>query len=92
MKNSMVIVAAVATALAGCSATTPRADARFGAASAAIRTQQTADPGAARSTDTAAGIDGQSARAALNNYRESLRARTAESPALPGTASGIAGQ
>lgn len=60
---------------AGCaSTTTPQLDARFGLAVRQARAAQTLHPEGARDPDPVAGIDGASARLAVERYRDSFKA------------------
>jgi hypothetical protein len=69
---------ALAGLLAGCAAPTPQFDARFGDAVRSARAQQVVNPGAAANTDPVRGLDGQSARAALERYQKSFAAPAAQ--------------
>lgn len=60
-------------ALAGCvQGSTPRFDARFGEVTRLALARQVLDPGAAGNTAPAHGLDGASARAAMERYRASF--------------------
>lgn len=61
-------------ALSACASTTPNYDSHFGEAMLAARAQQTIDPRAALNPALADGLDGQSAREAINNYYDSFKA------------------
>ena len=58
--------------LAGCASTTPHYDERFGEAVRHNRQAQVINPAA--TPDSAGGLDAQTARAALQRYRDSFRA------------------
>lgn len=81
MKNPGWILAIVAALAAGCTMTTPRGDADFGRSHAMMRAQQ-AGPAPAAAGAGAAGIDGQAARAAMDNYRKDFRT-PAPDPYMP---------
>lgn len=75
------MIAAVA-ALSGCAATTtPETDARLGEALTVMKAQQTLNPDASRNTNPVLGMDGKSAKGALDNYQDSFRKPPAEAPA-----------
>ncbi|MES2153069.1 MAG: pilus assembly protein [Pseudomonadota bacterium] len=61
-------------ALGACSTTTPRLDQQFGAALNTVKAQQWLHPDAARNTNPVAGMDGQAAKSAYDNYQKSYRA------------------
>lgn len=80
-----MIALALAAALTGCVATTtPETDARLGESFTMLKAQQTIDLDASRNTDPVAGVDGASAKGALDNYRDSFRKPPSEAagPAL----------
>ena len=58
--------------LPACTASTPQLEQRFGAAVRLARAGQIANPGAVINPDPVAGIDGRSARAALERYQKSF--------------------
>jgi len=60
-------------ALAGCVSQSPVVDSQFGAAVVAARAQQTLNPDAARSSASVAGMDGRSAKNALDRYHDSFK-------------------
>ncbi len=67
-----VLAAALAALLAACAPTTPQLDRRAGDAVRIAFAQQVAHPGAAANPDPVAGLDGKSARAALERYQKSF--------------------
>ncbi len=64
--------ALLALLLGGCAPTTPQLDRRAGDAVRVAFAQQVAHPGAGANPDPVAGIDGKSARAALERYQKSF--------------------
>lgn len=58
--------------LAACASTTPHWDARFGDSVRSLNAQQVVRPQAAVNADPVAGMDGRTARAALERYERSL--------------------
>lgn len=75
--------AALALLLAGCAATSPQADARFGQSVRAALASQVAQPGAVRNADPVSGVDGRAARAAQEQYERSF-AKPEAAAAPPG--------
>lgn len=69
-----LMLATLATALAGCASTTPNLDSSFGQAVNQARAQQTLNPDASLNTDPVAGLDGVAANAAIDNYTKSVQA------------------
>ena len=73
------LLALVALTLTACNAPLPRAeqspnpDPSFGNAVRQARAQQTLNPQASRNNDPVAGIDGQSARSAIENYGKGFK-------------------
>ncbi len=61
-----------ASLLVACGSTTPNWDARFGDSVRMLNAQQVARPQAAANQDPVAGMDGKSARAAVERYERSL--------------------
>jgi hypothetical protein len=61
-------------ALAGCVATTPNWDERFGDAVAAAKAQQTKNAAAGAQHPAPDGIDGAAAKAAIDSYQKSFAA------------------
>lgn len=73
LRAGLVILAGLL--LAGCtSTTTPRLDARFGDAVRQARALQTINPDAPANPDPVTGIDGESARHAIDRYQDSFKA------------------
>lgn len=72
MRYSLILLAAGSlSACAGITAqTTPRWDSRFGLDTRAALAQQVLHPDAGRNTDTVAGMNGRSARAAYERYQK----------------------
>lgn len=68
------ILAALLTPLvmAGCATNTPYLDEHFGEAVNAAKAQQTINPDASLNTDPVAGVDGQTADAAVDRYHKSF--------------------
>jgi len=60
--------------LAGCASTTPEYDKRFGDAVRLARQQMTINPEAGNRADPVAGLDGPSAREAVQRYQDSFKA------------------
>ena len=60
--------------LAGCASTTPEYDKRFGDAVRLARQQMTLNPQAGSQADPVAGLDGPSAREAVQRYQDSFKA------------------
>jgi len=73
-----ILSAAAAAALPGCVSGTPDYDREFGKAVRANLASQVLDPAAGANTDPAAGIDGQAARAAHEQYQHSYSRPQAE--------------
>jgi predicted component of type VI protein secretion system len=71
--NKQICLATLAV-LAGCVATTPHYDARFGDAVRQSRIAMTINPNAAANPDPAAGIDGKAGQAAVVRYQDSFKA------------------
>lgn len=65
----------------GCISTTPQWDSQFGAATRANLAAQTIDPTAGASRNSAVGLDGRAARAAIDNYERSFAQPGASQPA-----------
>lgn len=59
---------------AGCVATTPYLDSRFGEAVNLAKAQQTINPDASRNTNPVNGIDGASATETMTRYKASFKA------------------
>ena len=74
--------AAGALLLAGCASTTPQWDAQFGLSARATLAAQVGDPAAARKARAPAGLDGQAARAAQQQYEASFAAAAPPPPSL----------
>ncbi|WP_332671069.1 pilus assembly protein [Aromatoleum sp.] len=72
--NTFIRLAAplLTLALAGCVATSPKWDERFGEAARTITAQQVIAPDASKNTDTVAGIDGKAAQGAMGEYAKSF--------------------
>ena len=68
------VAAAVGLLLSGCASTTPNYDERFGEAVRHNRQAQVIHPAPAQGSAAAEGLDGQTARAAVQRYRDSFRA------------------
>jgi predicted component of type VI protein secretion system len=64
-----LMLAALTTALAACTSTTPNLDKNFGQAVNQAKAQQTLNPDASLNTDPVAGLDGVAADAAIDNYK-----------------------
>jgi uncharacterized protein YceK len=60
--------------LAGCASTTPEYDKRFGDAVRLARQQMTINSEAGKQADPVAGLDGPSAREAVQRYQDSFKA------------------
>ena len=60
--------------LAGCASSTPEYDKRFGDAVRLSRQQMTINPQAGSQADPVAGLDGPSAREAVQRYQDSFKA------------------
>jgi hypothetical protein len=86
MKNVRWILAIFTALVAGCTVTTPRGDADFGRSHAMLRAQQSVAPSAAGAD--VSGIDGQAARAAMDNYRKDFRTPAADPNAPPANGAG----
>jgi hypothetical protein len=77
--NNVITLALLMMALAGCAAnmtesnSTPRLDSTFGDAVKAARAQQTLNPDASQNTDPVAGIDGEAANSAVDQYEKSFK-------------------
>jgi len=65
--------ALVAVGLSGCASTTPQYDLRFGEAVRRNLQAQTLDPAAGQSGPASAALDGGTARAAVQRYRDSFK-------------------
>ncbi len=65
--------ALVTVVLSGCASTTPQYDLRFGEAVRRNLQAQTLDPAAGQSGPASAAIDGGTARAAVQRYRDSFK-------------------
>lgn len=70
MKNILLIVAALASSLAGCS-TAPEWERNFGDAARQVRAAQTIDPNAPSRNTALAATDGKAAAGAMTKYAES---------------------
>lgn len=79
-------------ALGGCMTTTPVWDAHFGEAVRAVKQAQIIDPQAAEHAQSASGVDGKSANAAMNTYDRSFSQPVVTSnPYVIGVGSGSSG-
>ena len=67
-------IAAVGLVLSGCASTTPDYDTRFGEAVRHNRQAQVINPTPVHDNAATAGLDAQTARSALQRYRDSFRA------------------
>lgn len=65
-------LALLAAGAHGCTSSTPHWDSQFGMATRANLAAQTIDPAASANRNPAAGLDGQAARAAVDNYQRSF--------------------
>lgn len=65
--------AAMLLTLSACATHSPNLDAQMGRAVAAARAQQTIEPGASANRDPVAGIDGNAANDAIDNYATSYK-------------------
>ncbi|WP_083917790.1 hypothetical protein [Uliginosibacterium gangwonense] len=75
--------------LTGCVATTtPRTDAQLGEALSLIKAQQVLDPMASRNTAPVSGMDGKSAKGAMERYHESFTKPSGE-PSTPSFMIGV---
>ena len=74
-------LALLACGAQGCVSTTPDWDRRFGDATRSNLAAQVIAPGAAANRDPAFGLDGPSARAAIENYQRSYAKPAAGQPA-----------
>lgn len=72
--STACVAAAVGLLLSGCASTTPNYDERFGEAVRHNRQAQVIHPAPPQVSEAAAGLDAQTARAALQRYRDSFRA------------------
>jgi len=70
---ALVSTTTIGLLLAGCAATSPNVDSRFGSAVTAARTAQMIDPGAGAKSATVAGVDGAAAAGAMERYRTSFK-------------------
>ncbi len=72
--NALVRAAAplLTLALAGCVATSPNWESRFGEAARVTTAQQIISPEASQNSDPVAGVDGNSAEGAMRKYKEGL--------------------
>ncbi len=68
------VAAAVGLLLSGCASTTPNYDERFGEAVRHNRQAQVIHPAPPQDGAAAEGLDAQTARAAVQRYRDSFRA------------------
>lgn len=75
----VLLSAALATALAGCTSTAPYLDWNFGYAVTTLIQQQTLNPEAGKSTDPVLGLDGQTAVNVMGSYQRSFSAGGATS-------------
>lgn len=62
----------LALALAGCVATSPNWEARFGEAARVTTAQQIISPEASQNSDPVAGVDGKAASEAMHGYAKSF--------------------
>ncbi|WP_298235034.1 hypothetical protein [uncultured Azohydromonas sp.] len=70
MTITQILAAAVLLALAGCAATTPEWDARFGDTVRQARVQQLVDPAAGARAPRPEGLDGKAAAATQRDYAD----------------------
>lgn len=80
---SIEVITAVGAAslLAACAInTTPRTDAQMGESMNILKAQQILNPDASRNPNVVNGIDGKSAKGAINQYHESFRKPAGEAP------------
>lgn len=87
MKSLCILVLVTAfgvLSLMGCVATTtPRTDAQLGKALNLIKAQQVLDPMASRNTAPVSGMDGKSAKGAMQRYHESFTKPSGEPSSPP---------
>ena len=90
MKSELItgMSAGLLVILAGCTNTTPNLDAKFGDAVNQAKAQQIINPDASRNTDPVAGIDGQAAKASIDNYHKAYESPTAAPSGSIGTIGG----
>jgi hypothetical protein len=75
MKSLLLRLLVLATVLlGGCASTTPEYDKRFGDAVRLARQQMTINPQAGSQPDPVTGMDGPSAREAVQRYHDSFKA------------------
>jgi len=75
MKSLLLRLLVLATVLlGGCASTTPEYDKRFGDAVRLARQQMTINPQAGSQPDPVTGMDGPSAREAVQRYQDSFKA------------------
>ncbi len=78
-RSFVLVLAAAAALLTGCNTAprTPAYDAKFGESVRQARAIQTLNPDAGRNDDPVTGLDGESARHAIERYQDSFRAPAA---------------
>jgi hypothetical protein len=85
-RNRILVLAAFPTLfLAGCVPMSPHYDSKFGDAVNITKAEQIINPDAAKNTDPVSGVDGKSAKSAMDNYNASFKR-----PA-PATVTGVTG-
>ncbi|AGK50456.1 hypothetical protein BTI_4892 [Burkholderia thailandensis MSMB121] len=73
LTRRLVLAASLAASLGGCMSSTPVWDSRFGDSVRAVMHAQIIDPHAAEHAQSAPGVDGRAAAAALDNYDRSFQ-------------------
>ncbi len=83
MNSTLTRMSAVAlfVCLAGCASNTPNLDRQFGVAAASVLQQQVLHPGVPAS-QSVAGMDGQAAKSAYDNYQKSYKEPEPQTGAL----------
>jgi len=88
MKSELITGMLAVVVLAGCASTTPRMDEKFGEALNKAKAQQIINPDASQNTDPVAGVDGQAAKASIDNYHKAYQSPTAAPSGGIGTIGG----
>ena len=72
-RNSIAVIIATASLMAGCVAIHPEVDRRAGEAVMSAQGAQTLNPHPVRDPDAVSGIDGRAAKESMDRYVESFR-------------------
>ena len=87
-KAKFLLMVLTVAMLCACTTSTPYFDSRFGDTVNTAKALQTLNPDASRNSDPVAGIDGNSAKEAIDRYQNSFKAPQRTFDIFLGTSSG----